>query len=186
MPQGLLHFLKNGTPPIYMTLGSMTGTQRNELLITETARLLYDAAKLVGSRAIIQSRWDNVSGIPEDENIFRVNSAPYTEVFPRCSVVVHHGGAGTTQTATLCGCPSLVIAHIPDQFLWGSELKRIGITSNVLNRRTVTSKKIAKELNRILNNPVMTENAKKTAAELVKENGVEKAIRILEDIFKKI
>jgi sterol 3beta-glucosyltransferase len=185
MPEKLMTFLDGGPPPVYMTLGSMTGTQNNALMITETTRLLFDAARLAGCRAVIQSRWKNVSGIPEDENIFRVDSAPYAEVFPKCAAVVHHGGAGTTQTATLCGCPSVVIAHIPDQFLWGSELKRLGIAPNVLNRRSVTPKKIADGLRRILNNPAMTDNAKKVGTCLAREDGVTNAVKIIDHQFSK-
>jgi len=186
MPENLIDFLNNGAPPVYMTLGSVIGNEKNAISITETTRLLFDAAKLVGCRAIIQSKWEYVSGISEDENIFRVNSAPYTEIFPKCSAVVHHGGAGTTQTATLCGCPSIVIAHIPDQILWGIELKRIGIGAKVLRRRTVTPRKIARELKRILNDSSIKELAAKISKNLEDEDGVAKAVKIINNEYNYI
>jgi sterol 3beta-glucosyltransferase len=183
MSENLNSFLTNGEPPVYMTLGSMAFSEKSSLLVNETTRLLFDAAKLAGCRAIIQSKWENVTDIPEDVNIFRVNSSPYTKVFPRCSAVVHHGGAGTTQIATMSGCPSVVIAHIVDQFLWGSELKWLGIGAEVLNRRTVTSKKIAKQIRVVLGRKSMTENAKKIGDSLKMENGVTNAGRIIETQF---
>lgn len=183
MPENLENFLNKGEPPVYMTLGSMTGTENNSLMINETTQLLYDAAKLAGCRAIIQSRWEHVTNIPEDEKIFRVNSSPYLRVFPKCKAVVHHGGAGTTHTATLCGCPSVIIAHIQDQFLWGWQLKRLGIGGKVLSRQSVTPKRIAKEIRLIAENPKMAERAKKTGEILAAENGVSNAVKIIENMF---
>lgn len=185
MPENLETFLSSGTPPVYMTLGSMTGTENNLLIINETTRLLFDAAKLAGCRAVIQSRWENVNGIPEDENIFRVNSSPYMKVFPKCGAVVHHGGAGTTQSAAISGCPSIIIAHIQDQFLWGKELNRLGIGGKTFNRRNVTSKKIAQEIRSVLKNKYMAENAMIIGKKLKNEDGVKNAVKIIEDILSK-
>lgn len=184
MPEHLESFLSEGPPPVYMTLGSMMGTENNSLVINETTRLLFDVAKQIGCRAVIQSRWEKVSEIPEDENIFRVNSAPYMKVFPKCKAVVHHGGAGTTQTATICGCPSIIIAHIQDQFLWGMELNRLGIGPKPLSRRTVSSKKIAREVRRVIENQVMSRNAQKIGEQLEDEEGVSNAVKIIERVME--
>jgi sterol 3beta-glucosyltransferase len=81
------------------------------------------------------------------------------------------------------GCPSVVIAYIVDQFLWGSELKQLGIGAEVLNRRTVTSKKMAKQIQFVLGKKSMTENAKKIGDSLKMENGVTNAGRIIENQF---
>jgi UDP:flavonoid glycosyltransferase YjiC (YdhE family) len=167
-----------------MTLGSVLAANNDPTAITDTTRLLYDAAKLAGCRAVIQSKWDLVSGIPEDENVFRVDSAPYTEVFPKCAAVVHHGGAGTTQTTALCGCPSVVIAHIPDQILWGTELKRLGIGAKVLNRHSVKPQKIARELKRILGDPVFKNTARAIGTQLEHEDGVANAVKVIDELFK--
>jgi sterol 3beta-glucosyltransferase len=180
-PEGLTNFLHDGSPPVYMTLGSMMGTENNALLMDETTRLLVDAARIAGCRAVIQSKWEHVTAIPEDRSIFRVHFAPYMEVFPKCAAVVHHGGAGTTQTATLCGCPSIVIAHIPDQFFWGSELRRLGIGAKVLNRRSATPHKIANELRRVLGDPSMAEKTKRIGEKLKDEDGVTRAVKIIEN-----
>ncbi|MGL2987194.1 glycosyltransferase [Flavobacterium sp. RSSA_27] len=182
LPKDFEIFLDNVEPPVYFTLGSMTGTENNALYINETTKLMYDAAKLAGCRAIIQSRWEYVKNIPEDKSIFKVNSAPYTRVFPKCKAVVHHGGAGTTQTATLCGTPSIIIAHIQDQFLWGHQLKKLGIGGKVLSRQTVTSEKIAAEIRKITNDPNKKEKAIEIGKVLATENGVKNAIKYIEEI----
>jgi len=75
-----------------------------------------------------------------------VASAPHHLIFPRCKAVVHHGGAGTTQTTMLAGIPSIPIAHIKEQEFWGLELKRLNIAPSLLIRRKVTPKKLAERI----------------------------------------
>ena len=36
-------------------------------------------------------------GRREHARIVRIGAAPHDVIFPRCALVVHHGGAGTTQ-----------------------------------------------------------------------------------------
>ena len=62
---------------------------------TGTDRLLYDYAK---------------------NRILFLQSAPHEWLFPKCSVTVHHGGAGTTAAALRSGVPTVVTPCIADQF----------------------------------------------------------------------
>jgi vancomycin aglycone glucosyltransferase len=41
--------------------------------------------------------------------------------------VVHHGGAGTTTTATRAGAPQVIVPHIADQPYWGRRVTELGI-----------------------------------------------------------
>ena len=85
--------------------------------VRKFTRLMVDAAEIAGRRAIIQSHWESITDIPEHPGIFRITKAPHQVIFPHCSAVVHHGGAGTTHSATRAGCPSVVVEHIYDEFL---------------------------------------------------------------------
>jgi sterol 3beta-glucosyltransferase len=112
MPDSLEKFLNSGSLPVYMTFEAMMEGDPSPGDIT---RLKVEAALAAGCRAIIQSRWDVINGIPEHPDIFRIARAAHQHVFPRCAAVVHAGGAGTTQSATRAGCPSVVVAHAADQ-----------------------------------------------------------------------
>lgn len=179
MPEELERFLADGPPPVYMTFGSMASIERDAERVTETARLLVDAAKAARCRAIIQANWKDARGIPEDPAIYRITSAPHARVFPRCAAVAHHGGSGTTQTAALCGRPSVVVAHILDQYFWGRELKRLGVAPTPLERRTVTPEKLGREIRRVLNSPAMADRAKNLGEKLRAEDGVAQAVKII-------
>jgi UDP:flavonoid glycosyltransferase YjiC (YdhE family) len=112
-----------------------------------------------------------------------VNRSPYAEVFPRCAAIVHHGGAGTTQSSLLAGKPSVIVAHMADQTFWGSELKRLGVAGDTLQRKSLTAQKLAKGITFVLNDPTMPKKAAAIGQTMAGENGVKKAIQIVERIF---
>jgi UDP:flavonoid glycosyltransferase YjiC (YdhE family) len=97
---------------------------------------------------------------------------------------VHHGGAGSTHSATLHGCPSIVIEHLVDQSFFANELKRLRVAPNVLHRRTVTPKKLATAIRKVLDSSDMKINAEKLCAYMQKENGVKKAVELIEKQFR--
>ncbi len=75
------------------------------------------------------------------DHIHFVNNIPYEWIFPQVHSVVHHGGSGTTHTATRHGCPSLVFPHIVDQFFWNERVADLG-----LGPKGVKIKRLSEEL----------------------------------------
>ena len=45
-------------------------------------------------------------------NVLFMKTAPHEMLFPRCSVLVHHGGSGTTMAALRSGIPSVVTGAV--------------------------------------------------------------------------
>jgi len=179
MPEDLSVFIDVGAPPIYFTFGSFTAYD-----IEDTMHLFIEAAKLSGRRAIIQSDWHNVSKTLEDPDVYRIVRAPYHKIFPYCSVIVHHGGAGTTQSPLRSGCPSVVVEHACDQTYWGQQLRRVGVAEKPLHRRSVTARKLAHHIRAVLNSPSMKENAQKIGENMKKEDGVKRAVELIENQIK--
>jgi sterol 3beta-glucosyltransferase len=180
MPDSLKQFLDAGQPPVYMTLGSMIlfDTEGEKLI-----NILMEAALLAGCRAIVQCQWKDFPGIPDNPHIFKIQNAPHEYLFPYCSAVVHHGGAGTTHTATLHGCPSIIIEHFADQAFFAHELKRMGIAPAALHRKSLSSTKLAKAIRTVLDMPQMKKRAEELGAFMKKENGVKKAVELIESRF---
>jgi len=169
-------FLTAGEAPVYMSFGSWT--PRDIPNQTDLLRLFTEAAQLAGCRAIIQSVDAAACGFHSDDRVLYVSASPHHLIFPRCAAVVHHGGAGTTQSVTLAGKPSVVVAHISEQEHWGKELRRIGIAGKPLHRRSVTAKKLASRISTIT--PAMRNQAPLIARAMAKENGVATAVRLIE------
>jgi UDP:flavonoid glycosyltransferase YjiC (YdhE family) len=182
MSDGLKQFLEAGDPPVYVTFGSMIATDPNPQEIT---KLLVEAVRRAGCRAIIQSRWENIPEIPLGPHIHPVTRAPHQHVFPHCAAVVHHGGAGTTQSATAAGCPSIVVEHASDQPLWGSVLQRAGIAPRMLHRRSATPRKLAQAIRTALQDSAMNRKAKRISKKMNQENGVKRAVALIHRAIQK-
>lgn len=177
-PPGLARFLDGGEPPVYLTCGSMT--QFDPDAITD---VMTRATLLSGRRAIIQSHWDAVSAAPESPHIHRISKTPHHGIFPRCALVVHHGGAGTTHSAAYCGVPSVVVSFAFDQSFWGGELKRLGVGGKVLDVRTVTPRALAREINALYGSAQAREKARTMGEAVRKEDGVARAVELVARAF---
>ncbi|MBI5674882.1 MAG: glycosyltransferase family 1 protein [Nitrospirae bacterium] len=181
MPDDLKRFIETGELPVYMTFGSLMPPvpEGQEEIIS----LMYDAAALAGCRAIIQTSLDDLSRLPTRPDVYYIKVTPHNRIFPYCAAVVHHGGAGTSQSATLAGCPSVVVAHIVEQKIWGCELERLGIAPKLINRRSLTAKKLADAIRRVLFSPTMKERAQEISRAMRNEDGVGKAVELIERRF---
>jgi UDP:flavonoid glycosyltransferase YjiC (YdhE family) len=177
MPKELQQFLEAGPPPVYMTLGSMYSYDSSPENITE---VLVQGALLADCRAVVQAPWDKLPNFPDHPQIYKIRKTSHQYVFPHCTAVVHHGGAGTAHSATLHGCPSIVIEHIADQGFFANELHLLGVAPKMLHRRTVTARKLAKSLKTVLGDPGMKKRAEALRESMEKENSVKKAVELIE------
>lgn len=178
LPAGLDEFIRSGERPLYFTFGSMM--IHNVEYIREAASIWNDVVKHLKCRAIFQLPWEDLSIFETEANVFKVSRSPYKKVFPMCSVIIHHGGAGTTQSSLLSGCPSVIVAHMSDQFFWGSELERLGVAGSTQKRKGLSSVKLAKSISTVLSTPEMAKRATMIGSAMSLENGVGTAIREIE------
>ncbi|MCF8461478.1 MAG: glycosyltransferase [Flavobacteriales bacterium] len=173
MPDALSTFLDAGEPPVYMTFGSCM-----QFDLEASTELLIDTARLSGKRAIIQSDWSKLTK-PNDSNIYCLENAPHSEIFPHCALIVHHGGAGTTQAALLTGKLSVVVAHGFDQTYWGKQLEEMKVAPSLLLRKNLTSKQLAHAIEVAANSLEMKEQATLLGAAMKQEDGVGRAVRAI-------
>ena len=178
VPEDLDAFLSSGSPPVYLTFGSMM--INNADYLNEVANIWEEAIRRVGCRAIMQLPWGDLSRFQSNPGVFALRRSPYRKVFPRCSMIVHHGGAGTTQSSLLAGRPSIIVAHVSDQFFWGSELERLGVGGKTLRRKGLNPRQLAKGISHVLATPGLTERATELGKRMSNEDGVATAIQLLE------
>jgi UDP:flavonoid glycosyltransferase YjiC (YdhE family) len=178
LPDGLDAFLAAGSPPVYMTFGSMM--INDAAYLREVATIWSEAVRRAGCRAIIQLPWGDLPASASYADLFMLRRAPYKKIFPRCSMVVHHGGAGTTQSTLLAGRPSIIVAHVSDQFFWGSELERLGVGGKTLKRKGLSATALATGIRDVLRNPEMASRAATLGGRMAEEDGVATAIRFIE------
>ncbi|MFI6059492.1 glycosyltransferase [Streptomyces sp. NPDC051286] len=122
LPAELVAFLDAGTPPVYVGFGSMP--MRDS---TDIARAAVEAIRAQGRRALIGRGWADLALIDGQDDCFTVGEINQQALFGRVAAVVHHGGAGTTTTATRAGAPQVVVPQMVDQPYWAGRVADLGI-----------------------------------------------------------
>jgi sterol 3beta-glucosyltransferase/vancomycin aglycone glucosyltransferase len=178
MPERLRRFLDQGPPPVLFTLGSS-----QQLDPEAAADLLIAAARLAGGRALLQltSRSHPIDSV--DGDLYFLGAAPHAALLPRCSAVVHHGGAGTSHAVLRAGLPSLVVAFAAEQRAWAQALQRLGAALEPLSYRRTTAIQIAERLQQTLAAPAVAPAARAAAARMRQEDGVASAVQQVEQVL---
>lgn len=132
-----------------------------------------------GKKIIIQSGWAGLSVDLERPEIKVVGTLSHDQLFSFASVVIHHGGAGTTASVLHAGCPQIIIPHIADQNWWGSEVRRLG-TGRVLAKRR-WPENLPAQVAKAEQCARTIAAAKHAAQILAAENGAQTAVDTLED-----
>lgn len=174
----LLEFLENGPPPIVFTLGS------SAFWIAENFyRDSIAAAQALGQRALLligHERNRPADTLPEGVAAFEY--APFSEVFPRASAIVHSGGVGTTAQALRAGKPVLVVPHAHDQFDNAARVVRLGCGRSIARPRYNSSTGI-RELNELLTRPDYFAKAAEVGRKVQSENGAQRAADEIENVL---
>ncbi|MBU1053347.1 MAG: glycosyltransferase [Proteobacteria bacterium] len=181
LPYSLKQFLNTGEPPVYMNFGSMMPLKSEDRKIIY--ELFKETAKLANCRIILQIDESEQDLYKSDSKTYYTPPVNHLKVFPYCSAIVHHGGAGTTQSATLSGVPSIVVSFMVDQAFWGTELKRIGIAPEAIPFKKLTPKKLANKVKYVLNSPHMKEKANEIGKEIKKEDSVKRAVKLIGELI---
>jgi len=120
LPADLEAFLDAGTPPVYVSFGSVRAPEA-------AARVAIEAIRARGHRALVSRGWADLAPIDDRDDCFVVGEVNHQRLFGRIAAVVHHGGAGTTTTAAMAGAPQVVVPQIADQPYWACRVAELGI-----------------------------------------------------------
>ncbi|ROP76125.1 sterol 3beta-glucosyltransferase [Stenotrophomonas rhizophila] len=135
-PPDLQAFLDAGPAPVYLGFGSMTGFDRDQVL----PALL---AALAPRRVLLFPGWAGLPSAPLPPHVFVIGPNPHEALFPRCALIIHHGGSGTTHSACRAGVPSLVMPFAADQFFWADRLHRLGVAPAALSPKRLDAARLS-------------------------------------------
>lgn len=138
-------FLAAGAPPVYVGFGSMP--------TPDPGAVVRDVAAVLGRLGVRGVVSEGLAGLSVDEPahdaravLVGIRHAPHDALFPRCSVVVHHGGSGTTAAAVRAGVPQVVVAHAADQPYWGRRMADLGVAAAPIARKDLTAARLRQAL----------------------------------------
>ena len=143
LPSELEEFLADGEPPIYLGFGSMRASD-------QTAGVLVEAARSLGLRSILSQGWAGLTPGDMGTDCLSIGDVNHAKLFSRVAAIVHHGGAGTTQTAARAGTPQVIIPHNYDQFYWAHRVQELGAGVSGPLRDDITVDNVAQALGECL------------------------------------
>ena len=178
MPEALEQFLHAGLRPLVFTLGSALIHQPRAFF-----QVAAEVSRRLGLRAVMLVGPDSPLGPAQASESLFISRAfvPHGLIFPRASIVVHHGGIGTTAEALRAGVPQLVAPFFADQPDNASRVERLGVGRS-LPIEKFTNGRVMRELGRI-SGSAYEDKARQVAALLATENGPARAADVIEAVL---
>ncbi|MGO9934958.1 MAG: glycosyltransferase [Steroidobacteraceae bacterium] len=174
-PRSLKDFLAAGDAPIYIGFGSMVGFDRNALLDPIVAAV-------TGRRALFYPGWSGTQGLQLPKNFIVIDDTPHDWLFPRTSLIIHHGGSGTTHSAARSGIPSIVLPFAGDQPFWAERLRLLGVTPDFRSVSNINAAFVARAID-IAASTQMRGRAAALGETMRTEDGLASAVKTIEALL---
>ncbi|EEE56544.1 hypothetical protein OsJ_05859 [Oryza sativa Japonica Group] len=167
----------------------------------ESPLLLYGFSKEIVECPVAESSEYQASALHCDSNLLfngRLfcfsGSIPYSWLFPKCAVAIHHAGSGSTAAALFAGIPQISCPFLLDQFYWAERLHWLGVAPEPLGRQhlipdTDNASSINSAADMLIGaiksalSPEIKAQATRIANKLSSEDGIGEALRILKESF---
>ena len=192
-PQSLVNFLRK--KPVYIGFGSMkSNAEFRQRLSTLAIGALYKAGTPgvllggwagLGRKALDTSTpWGEALYEWAQRNIYEIDSCPHDWLFPQCSVIVHHGGAGTFAAALRSGRPSVVCAMQGDQPFHGSitEARGLGLYLGIVGSSSVNEETVGKAILEMRGNEAVNQQAAQVGNLVLAEDGVARTVDFIDTV----
>ena len=178
-PPDLVNFIEGGQPPVFIGFGSMP--VKNPAKTTQT---ILAALKETNQRAILHTGWSGLGETELPDHVFKIDYAPYSWLFPRMAMVIHHGGSGTTAFGLRAGVPSCAVPLLGfDQIYWGKRIAALGAGPPPIPFRNLTVKNLSHVIRQATSDPVFRQKAAALGEKIWAEKGIENAVGIINQLL---
>ncbi|WP_166351189.1 glycosyltransferase [Phytoactinopolyspora limicola] len=178
-PESLATFIDSGSPPICVTFGSSVASDSARL-----GKQVGEAIRSAGVRAVVVEGWSGLDAADLGESVILTNNIPYDWLFRHVSLVVHHGGMGTTGMVLAAGKPQVVCPSIPDQWFSARRMRSLGIAPGPVAQRRLTADDLTNAIQVALNDPAARAAAHELSTKVRDEPGVSSAVRVIESVVR--
>jgi rhamnosyltransferase subunit B len=176
LPRDLEDFLNAGSAPIVFTPG--TAMKHADQFFLEC----IEACRLLGRRGILLTQHPEQlpRELPEDVRHFAY--VPFSEVLPRCTALVHHGGIGTTAQAMAAGIPHVIRPMAHDQPDNAARVEKLGIGAT-LNPPKFNAVSLAEKLNAVMTSQAVLDRCRTCAERIDPEQALNETCAVIEDFY---
>lgn len=171
-PDSLVAWLESGKKPIYVGFGSLPVQEPEKM-----TKIIVQALEITEQRGIINKGWGGLGNLEEPKDfVYLVDNCPHDWLFPRCSAVVHHGGAGTTAAGLKAACPTTIVPFFGDQPFWGERVHARGVGPAPIPVEEFSLQKLVDAI-RFMLDPKVKDSAVELAKAMENEDGVAGSVK---------
>jgi rhamnosyltransferase subunit B len=175
LPPELGTFLQAGAPPVLLTPGSanMHAHQFFEAGLS--------ACQALGRRALLVTPFKEQLPRSLPANARHFDFLPFSQIYPRCAAVLHHGGVGTCAQGMAAGVPQLIMAMAHDQPDNGWRLRQLGV-GEYLYTRQFTGTAVQARLAHLLESTAVRQACEQTRQRMCEQMPPEEVAELLEAV----
>ena len=107
----------------------------------------------------------------------------FSEVLPRCAVLVHHGGIGTTAQAIAAGIPQVIRPMAHDQPDNAARVEKLGVGAS-LSPPKFNAVSLAEQLNALLTSQAVLDRCRTCAERIDPEQSLNDTCAAIEDFYR--
>ncbi len=126
LPAEIVNFQNEPNRPVHFAPGSAQIQGRG--FFETSAR----ACELAGVKGLFVTKYTDQLPRPLSDAVTHFPYLPFSKVLPLCSLVVHHGGIGTTAQALAAGIPQIVRPMAHDQMDNAARLQAMGVGVTIM------------------------------------------------------
>lgn len=110
-----------------------------------------------------------------------VSDVPYTQIFPKMYACIHHGGSGTTHQSLKYGCPTLIIPHIIDQYIWNDISSNLAAGPKGISIHKISKKNLEPKIVDLFENSTYKDQAKRISMQMQSESFTNKIVDFVQN-----
>jgi sterol 3beta-glucosyltransferase len=177
-PEELQKFLESGKSPVCISFGSMVHRHHEKI-----DNMVRESLRRTNNRGIVLSGWSQVKSSSSDQILY-LDAVPHDWLLPRCKMIIHHGGAGTTSAGLRAGIPNIVIPFTADQPFWARRVHVIGAGPHPIPVKDLSIERLMRALHEASEDSCR-ERAQNIGQQIRNENGAGKAVAWIENYINK-
>jgi len=172
-PNELKEFLEAGKPPVCVSFGSMVNKDAEKI-----DAIIRESLRRTNNRGIILSGWGSTKRESTNDLLY-LESTPHDWLLPKCKMLIHHGGAGTTSAALRAGISQIVVPFMADQPFWGSRVYAVGVAPKPIRVNRLSVEMMVSAMAEA-ESKIILERAQVTGQGIRSEDGVMNAVTLIE------